>query len=146
MDYYYTDSNNQTNGPVSLDQLRSLALSGTLNASTMIAPLGSQQWSPIGTLIPTVAPAPNRPNEPLASWSFVLSLFGLFCCGFIVAIPAIICGHLALSNIGKKPHLQGKGLAIAGLIIGYVGFAFWLLHTVFFGGIAFLSIIAEGMK
>lgn len=146
MNYYYTDSNNQTQGPVSLDQLRSLALSGTLNASTMIAPVGSQQWSPIGTLIPTVAPASNSPNEPLAMWSFALGLISVFCCGFIVAIPAIICGHLALSSIRNKPHLQGKGFAIAGLIIGYVALAGWLFYMAFFGGIAFLTGIAEGMK
>ena len=142
MYYYYTDSNNQTRGPVTIAQLHSLAASGALNASCMVAAVGTQQWTPIGTIVPSIAPAPSSPNEPLAIWSFVLSLIGLLCCGFcgfIVSLPAIICGHLALSNIHKKPHLQGAGLAIAGLIIGYIGTLFWIVYLLFFGGMAFLE-------
>jgi len=146
MNYYYTDSTNQTKGPVNAEELQTLATTGVLNASTMIAQVGSQQWIPIGTIIPMVAPAPNTPNEPLAIWSFVLSMVGLLCCGFVVSVPAVICGHLALSNINKKPHLQGKGLALAGLIIGYTGAAFWFLYIIFFGGLEFLQEMAKGMK
>lgn len=39
---------------------------------------------------------------------------------FFISIVAIITGHIALSQI-KKTGEQGRGLAIAGLIIGYVG-------------------------
>lgn len=143
MEYYYTDSGNQTRGPVSLDQLRSLARSGAIDGSSMVAAVGTQQWVSAGTIIPAIAPAPNRPKEPLAIWSFVLSLVGLFCCGFIVSIPAVICGHLALSNINKKPHFEGKGLATAGLTLGYIGALFWLVYLLLFGGLAFLEGLAK---
>jgi hypothetical protein len=146
VNYYYTDSNNQPNGPVSLEELRAMVVSGKLGASTMIAPTGSQNWIPIGQLIPSAGPASNGRSEPLAIWSFVLSLVGLLCCGFFVCVPAVICGHLALSKIGKDPHLGGKGLALAGLIIGYVGGVFWLLYMVFFGGIAVLQALLEGAR
>ncbi|MFE5671157.1 DUF4190 domain-containing protein [Agromyces sp. NPDC056523] len=39
---------------------------------------------------------------------------------FFISLVAIITGHIALSQI-KKTGEQGRGLAIAGLIIGYVG-------------------------
>ena len=39
---------------------------------------------------------------------------------FFVSLAAIITGHIALSQI-KKTGEQGRGLAIAGLIIGYIG-------------------------
>lgn len=84
-------------------------------------------------------------TEPLAIWSLVLSLVGVFCCGFLFSIPAVICGHMALARIKKNPHLQGGGLAMAGLIIGYLGMLFWLIYVVFFGGIAILQGIAEGV-
>ena len=49
-------------------------------------------------------------------------------CGIIggyfstVSIIAVICGHLALNKIKKEPNqYAGKGLAIAGLILGYLG-------------------------
>ena len=48
----------------------------------------------------------------IASLVFALALgpFGL--------IPAVICGHLALRKIGKDVSLRGRGLALAGLIVG----------------------------
>jgi hypothetical protein len=52
----------------------------------------------------------------LAIASLVLSLIGPFGC-----IPAIVCGHIALRKIRKDARVQGRGLALAGLIIGYVG-------------------------
>ena len=88
------------------------------------------------------APATGK-TEPLAIWSFVLSLVGLFCCGFILGIGGIVCGHLALSNIQKQPALQGRGLATAGLIIGYLAIAFWMIYVVFFGGLSFLKTITH---
>ena len=50
----------------------------------------------------------------IASLVFALAL------GPVGCIPAIICGHLALRRISKEPTLQGRGLALAGLIIGYI--------------------------
>ncbi len=89
-------------------------------------------------------PAAGR-TEPLAIWSLVLSLLGIVCCGFVVAIPGIICGHLALGKISRDPALQGRGMALAGVIIGYIVTAIsiiWLL----FGGVAVLQGIIEGMN
>lgn len=49
---------------------------------------------------------------------------------FIGAIVAVVCGHLARSEIRRAPPgaLEGDGLAVAGLVLGY-------LHLVF-GAIA----------
>ena len=88
-------------------------------------------------------PTPVVKTEPLAIWSFVLSLLGLICCGFILGIPGVICGHLALSKLKREPQLQGKGLATAGLIIGYVAIAFWVIYVVFLGGFSFLQSITH---
>jgi uncharacterized protein DUF4190 len=38
----------------------------------------------------------------------------------ITFIPAIICGHLARTQI-RRTGEQGDGMALAGLILGYVG-------------------------
>ena len=54
-----------------------------------------------------------------ASASLVLGILGMFL--FIPAIPAIICGHVARSRIKRHPHIYaGNGMALAGLILGYV--------------------------
>jgi hypothetical protein len=39
---------------------------------------------------------------------------------FFVSLAAVICGHIALSQI-KKTGEKGRGLAIAGLVLGYLG-------------------------
>jgi Domain of unknown function (DUF4190)/GYF domain 2 len=82
-------------------------------------------------------------TEPLAICSLVLSVLGLLCCGFVLGIAGVVCGHLALSKIQKEPELQGKGLATAGLIIGYVAIVFWVVYLVFFGGFSFLRTITH---
>ena len=99
------------------------------------APSPPLQVGPVSTIAgPVSAPVPR--TEPLAIWSLVLGILSLVCCGFILGIPAVVCGHLALSKLQKEPQLQGKGLAIAGLVIGYIAIAFWLIYVVFFGGLA----------
>lgn len=89
---------------------------------------------------PSIPPATvtGRRTEPLAIWSLVLSLFSLACCGFVLGIPGIICGHLALSKMQRDPQLEGRGMAMAGLVIGYAAIALWLMYVVFFGGSSFL--------
>jgi uncharacterized protein DUF4190/uncharacterized protein DUF4339 len=97
-----------------------------------------------GTTIMTASPpAAAGQTEPLAIWSFVMGVLSLLCCGFILGIPAVICGHLALSKFQKEPQLQGKGLATAGLIIGYVAITFWLIYVLLFGGASLLKSISH---
>jgi hypothetical protein len=62
----------------------------------------------------TAVPRTSR----LAIASLVCSLASLVTC--IGWIPGIICGHLAKSRIRRDSSLKGKGLATAGLIIGYL--------------------------
>jgi type IV pilus assembly protein PilA len=49
----------------------------------------------------------------------------VFVLGILTGIPAIIFGHLAHSDIKKSGgRLQGDGMAIAGLILGYLSIVF----------------------
>ena len=97
----------------------------------------------------TGAVVPQRKNEQLAVLSLILSIIGLcgFCCGFflVCAIAGVVCGHLALSRIKANPELEGRNLAVAGLVIGYVAVAGWLIWILLFGGLAVLNGITESM-
>jgi hypothetical protein len=67
-------------------------------------------------------PAGKQRNIPrLAKASLVLSIAS-FCIGPLGFIPGIVCGHLARRRIARDDRLGGKGLATAGLQVGY-GFA-----------------------
>lgn len=61
--------------------------------------------------------------------------------GFTLAIVAIVTGHMARGQI-KKTGEQGNGLALAGLIIGYVHFAILALVFIFFFGFVVAVIAA----
>jgi competence protein ComGC len=75
---------------------------------------------------PPVQPAPR--TAPLAIWSLVLGILSLTCFALLSGIPAVICGHLARSRVkASNGALQGNGLALAGLITGYLGIAYSLL-------------------
>lgn len=65
-------------------------------------------------------PSPPRytPTEPFAIVSLVAALAGWFLC-FVGPIVAIVFGHIARSRI-KRSGAKGSGLALAGLIIGYL--------------------------
>ena len=105
--------------------------------------------APTTAVIPTAAVVPQRKSEPLAVISLIASILGLcgFCCGFFLmsAIAGIVCGHIALSRIKANPELEGHGLAMAGLIIGYLAVAGWLIWILLFGGLAVLQGITESM-
>ncbi|WP_158865208.1 DUF4190 domain-containing protein [Leifsonia sp. AG29] len=53
-----------------------------------------------------------------------------FAGSFVVALLGIIGGHIALAQIERTGE-KGRGLALAGTIIGYVGAAFWVLYFAF---------------
>jgi Domain of unknown function (DUF4190) len=64
-------------------------------------------------------------TSALAIWSLVLGILGLLfllvCISPLFAIPAVICGHMAYSRIKRSSGvLTGDGLALAGLITGYI--------------------------
>jgi len=79
-----------------------------------------------------VAVMPVGPTQPMwtgpqqnsgkATASMVCGILFFF---WPAAIAAVILGHLALSEIKKSAgHLAGRGMAVAGLVLGYVGLAF----------------------
>jgi Domain of unknown function (DUF4190) len=79
-----------------------------------------------------IPPPPGNVSQPktspLAIWSLVLGILGilflLVCISPLFAIPAVICGHMAYSRIRRSSGvLVGEGLALAGLITGYVSIA-----------------------
>jgi hypothetical protein len=154
-------------GIFSLEEINQQLAGGTLMMTDLAWYEGATGWAPLST-VPGVAAAvatgpaavpatttatpmvvPQNKTDPLAILSLVLSIAGLlgFCCGFLLmaGIAGIICGHLALSRISKDPSLEGRGLAMAGVVIGYVGVASWLAWILLFGGLAALQGISESM-
>jgi hypothetical protein len=161
-------------GVYSLEEINRQLAAGTLRLTDQAWFEGASGWAALSTVpgvsaappsvtppsaAPPVAPTavvatpavvvPQRKNEQLAVLSLIFSILGLcgFCCGFFLtaAIAGIVCGHLALSRIKANPDLEGRNLAVAGLVIGYVAIAGWLIWVLLFGGLAVLQSISESM-
>ena len=71
--------------------------------------------------------AARPPYDGLAITSFIL---GVLWFGWLGSIVAVILGHIALRNI-RRTHASGRGLAIAGLVLGYVGLSTLALFILF---------------
>ena len=88
---------------------------------------GKAQTDPIapsafGVQLNSAAPPGNGPTSGMAIGSLIC---GLFFFAFPISIIAVILGHLALSEIKRSAgRIQGHGMAIAGLVLGYAGIAF----------------------
>ena len=79
---------------------------------------------------PPVQYAQAPPTDGLSIAALVLGILATITCYFggFFGIPAVICGHLSLKKIKHSPTpLGGKGMAIAGLITGYIGIALSIL-------------------
>ncbi|MEM9235311.1 MAG: DUF4190 domain-containing protein [Verrucomicrobiota bacterium] len=66
-----------------------------------------------------LTPPVQQKTSGLSVASMVLGILGL--CTGVTALPAIICGHLGLRGIKRSQgQITGGGMAIAGLILGYL--------------------------
>ncbi len=84
------------------------------------------------------SPAPLHVSRPYNTWAIVSASFaastilGTWCLGGLIAV---ITGHVARSQI-KRTGEAGEGLALAGLIAGYISiglfFLFVLAYIAFF--------------
>ena len=138
-------------GPVSLEQLKEWVAAGRVNGQTQVKPEGSADWKRASELpemagflpppptsagaragapsVITPVPAQARKTNPLAITSFVLGLVSLVLCLLaLTGIPAVIFGHIARRQMRRSPVPQGgAGLAMTGLILGYLSLAFTLV-------------------
>ena len=83
-------------------------------------------------------------TSSLAIVSLIFGILAYVFLPFVGALVAVICGHSARSEIRRAPPgtIEGDGLALAGLILGWIQLAFTAIAIVFavlvlFGAIAF---------
>lgn len=90
---------------------------------------------------PPAAPQPTPYATAPAAKTNVLAIVSLVL-AFFISLGAVICGHIALSQI-KKTGESGRGLAIAGLVLGYLGIAAGLIGIIVWFAV-FASLASSG--
>ena len=79
------------------------------------------------------------PTNTLAIVSLVLAILGLTFLPLLASICAVVCGHISRGQI-KRTGEGGSGLATAGLVIGYVSIA---LFVIIVAGIILFAVAAS---
>ena len=64
MDYYFSNTDGQVQGPYALDALKSLLAAGTISLATQVCEKGSETWKPLASVLPPVQA--TRPPTPAA--------------------------------------------------------------------------------
>lgn len=96
------------------------------------APSPMQGYPPMGGYM---SPRIQQKNDGFAIASLVCSLVGLCVAGMILGILGIIFGAISIKRINERPYeLKGKGMAIAGLIIGIFAFVAAIFILILFMG------------
>ncbi|MEN9933955.1 MAG: hypothetical protein RLZZ387_534 [Chloroflexota bacterium] len=95
-----------------------------------------------GAPYPTLQTGPFVQQQPTNSTAAIISLvFGILTwtlLPLISAFVAVIAGHMARSEIRRSGgRLSGDGMAVAGMIMGYV--------QIFLAGLLFCAIVAIGV-
>jgi len=163
----YIHRDNQQLGPFTEAEIKAQLASSAISPQDHVWWEGQQGWVPLGqsslmeTLFPmspgsaptvgsplpgTPAVAPANATVPqtskLAVWALVCGCLSLLC-GIFASIPAIILGHKGLSEIKKNPAIQGRGMAMAGMILGYI---FTTLIVIYLVGIVVLIAMGNNVK
>ncbi|MFE4394857.1 MULTISPECIES: DUF1707 and DUF4190 domain-containing protein [Streptomycetaceae] len=90
-----------------------------LPSGPMTAPPPTAATPVPATFMPVPPPPQARQTNVLAVVSLVAGLVGL-------SAPAVVTGHIARAEIRRR-NMDGDWAAVLGLVIGYLGCAFWTL-------------------
>ncbi len=155
MGQWYYGENGVQHGPVDDAELDQLLAAGRIQPTTLVWREGMNEWQPVAQvrsqgapIIATPAGYPGSgiapPTSGLAIASLVCGILGLTTCLLVPGIPAVICGHMALSQIDKSPApVAGRGMALAGLITGYVAVVPMIAGLLFFVVMFFTALFSS---
>jgi hypothetical protein len=118
------------------ERLRTAAMEGRLDSDELEARLEAAygaRWchqlepltldvTPPPPPVPSVRPAFVRPEKRTNGWAIASIVSAVFWMWWLGSIAAIVMGHVALRQINRSGGRQtGRGVAIAGLALGYLG-------------------------
>ena len=102
-------------------------------------------WQPYGQPAPGQSYGdqqfqPSRGTNGLAITSLILSIASFVALPLIGSIGGVVCGHIARGQLRRsREYEQGDGLALAGVIVGWIGIAFYV-------GLIALIVIGLGLS
>lgn len=141
---FYIARDGQQSGPFSEEEVRRKLAAGEVLPTDRGWREGMAEWMPLSAFstviassapVPAVARAaayyPQATTSGLAVASLVMGILSFTAFPILPGILAVIFGHSALSSIrSSEGRLTGDGLALAGLILGYIWVGFLVLGII----------------
>lgn len=90
----------------------------------------------------------ERPG-PMAIGALICGILSLLCSwipvvGFVLSVAAIVLGIIEVKRIGRgEGSAKGKGMALAGIILGAVGIVFGIIWIAVVGILSFAGIFSD---
>ncbi|MCX4478733.1 DUF1707 and DUF4190 domain-containing protein [Streptomyces cellulosae] len=97
----------------------------------------TQPMTPHGQVPPTFLPPPQARTNGKALASMVCGVLCVATAG-LTGLPAVILGHMAQSEI-RRTGEAGDGMALTGLVLGWLSVAGWLVFLGLFGLLAVVA-------
>jgi hypothetical protein len=118
---------------VAVERLRAAAMDGRIDADELesrLADAYAARWcSELTALTTDITPPPDpltfiRPGAQVNGLAVVSLISGFLWVVWLGSLTAIVSGHVALHQIRRSAGTQsGRGMAIAGLALGYLSLA-----------------------
>lgn len=86
-------------------------------------------YHPSGYMPPPQPPVYRAPENGTGVAALILGIIGVIGCT-LCAVPAVICGHMGMKK-ADRGEADNRGVAQAGLILGYIGIGFMVLAIIY---------------
>lgn len=174
MSEWYYGREDQQYGPIDDASIKARIATGEVSPHDLVWKEGMEKWLPLSqvselsgglstvsdspyataasSLVAGVSPAAlpmPPPTSGLAIASLVCGILAILvscnAVGIVFGIPAVICGHLAMKRLKDPLNPQGgQGMALAGLICGYIGSVITIIVVIFIGAIFYTAESSRG--
>ncbi len=100
-------------------------VSESISASDDVSSFRNEFKNGVGVIM---SPPDDQRTNGMALAGFICSLAGLFIFGVVLGVLGIIFSAIGLGKIAKdSSRWKGKGMAIAGLVVGVVDIILWII-------------------
>jgi hypothetical protein len=100
-------------------------VSESISASDDVSSFRNEFKNGVGVIM---SPPDDQRTNGMALAGFICSLVGLFIFGVVLGVLGIIFSAIGLGKIAKdSSRWKGKGMAIAGLVVGVVDIILWII-------------------
>ena len=124
---FYILQKDETRGPYTIGQLRSMWSSGAITGDTLYCEEGYDQWLPLRGIIDQLEPsAPAAPSGSAASTSIVVGV-------------GRICPHCGSHHVGKVRGLQGIGEVFAAVILFFLCLIPGIIYYIYMESVPYCS-------